>query len=185
MTTKAPKPFPCASRPGWFDTGKTRDTKVARKALRICDTCPAIEACRKAGREGREWGIWGGETQPERWAYLGIESPLPAPRCGTEAGYRRHLDLGQECKACRAAHQERGREYDKVRRAREREARKNQPPKTEITVRPQCGTAQGYKWHLRNGETHLLNGSTCGCATTGRAAYSAKRAAEPRKKAAA
>ena len=35
--------FPCAKKPRLFDTGKTRDVKVVREALRICETCPVME----------------------------------------------------------------------------------------------------------------------------------------------
>ena len=33
----------------------------AEAARAICRTCPLIEACLAAGRQRREWGVWGGE----------------------------------------------------------------------------------------------------------------------------
>ena len=35
-------------------------------AKQLCAQCPALEACREAGRRNHESGIWGGETEEER-----------------------------------------------------------------------------------------------------------------------
>lgn len=38
------------------------------EALSLCATCPVRMSCREAGRERREIGVWGGETDEERAA---------------------------------------------------------------------------------------------------------------------
>lgn len=35
-------------------------------ALEVCAACPVREPCRAAGREGREFGVWGAETEVDR-----------------------------------------------------------------------------------------------------------------------
>jgi len=35
-------------------------------ARSICDVCPVMDPCRRAGRMNHEHGIWGGETDEER-----------------------------------------------------------------------------------------------------------------------
>ncbi|MEV4506084.1 WhiB family transcriptional regulator [Streptomyces klenkii] len=43
------------------------DAAVAQHAAReLCETCPLTVPCREAGRQGREFGIWGGESTIER-----------------------------------------------------------------------------------------------------------------------
>lgn len=51
-------------------TKEGRLQKAAReeKAIAICKTCPAIYKCRLFGRENGELGVWGGETEDERYA---------------------------------------------------------------------------------------------------------------------
>ena len=70
-------------------------------------------------------------------------APSPA-RCGTEAGYRRHLRNGEKaCPACLDA-------LKQVRRDRE-----NRRAAGAITARPAiapCGTVSAYRRHLRRGE---------------------------------
>lgn len=39
--------------------------RIAR-ALKICAACALREPCRELGRQGREHGIWGGETEEQR-----------------------------------------------------------------------------------------------------------------------
>lgn len=189
--------FPCATHPEWFDTGKTRDTKAARKALRVCDTCPAMLACRKAGREGREWGIWGGETQGERFAALGItESDLIPPDCETEMAYRRHKELGEECEPCTEAHLERQRAYDAARRERKRKekeaaaARRAEQEKAfaeipgsrinpfHAPLREVCGSERGYRAHFKKGELQLAPHPDCTCKEAHRALRASERAAQ-------
>jgi len=45
-----------------------------RQAIDICKTCPHIVECREYARLNREYGIWGGETEEQRFAsgYLPI-----------------------------------------------------------------------------------------------------------------
>lgn len=38
------------------------------KAKRVCAACPVVLICRDKGREQREHGVWGGETEEERAA---------------------------------------------------------------------------------------------------------------------
>ncbi len=69
--------------------------------------------------------------------------PAPA-RCGTEAGYRRHLRNGEKaCPAC----------LDALKQARR--DRENRRAAGAITARPAiapCGTVSAYRRHLRRGE---------------------------------
>lgn len=39
------------------------DLAVARE---ICATCPVLDTCREWGRQHREHGVWGGETETDR-----------------------------------------------------------------------------------------------------------------------
>lgn len=45
-----------------------RRAKREIKAKRICAVCPVRLICRDSGREQREHGVWGGETEAERAA---------------------------------------------------------------------------------------------------------------------
>lgn len=36
-------------------------------AIEVCKTCSAMYACRQFARENRELGVWGGETEDERY----------------------------------------------------------------------------------------------------------------------
>lgn len=38
------------------------------KAKKVCQTCPVMEKCRDAARQNGEYGVWGGETDEERYA---------------------------------------------------------------------------------------------------------------------
>lgn len=42
---------------------KTRE----QAAITICKTCPVMLQCRQFARENRELGVWGGETEDERY----------------------------------------------------------------------------------------------------------------------
>ena len=48
-----------------------RRARREAKAKRICAACPVRIICRDTGREQREHGVWGGETESER-AELGF-----------------------------------------------------------------------------------------------------------------
>lgn len=177
--------FPCAVKPELFDTGKTRDTKAARKALRICETCPAILACRRAGREGREWGIWGGETQSERWAALGIsEADVVPPPCGTEKASRRHQDMGEECEECRLADEKRQEAEDEAAEERRRKRQEfEEIPGSRVNpfhapLRSVCGTFRGYRAHEKRSELQLAMHPQCTCKEACRLHRAAERAAK-------
>lgn len=51
-------------------TKEGRRQKLLREsqAIAICKTCPSIYQCRLFGRENGEVGVWGGETEDERYA---------------------------------------------------------------------------------------------------------------------
>lgn len=57
---------PCAMDPDrWFpDKHTAREDR--RLVLRICKGCYFRDACRSAGRDGDEQGVWGGETRRQR-----------------------------------------------------------------------------------------------------------------------
>jgi WhiB family redox-sensing transcriptional regulator len=38
-----------------------------QKAIAICKTCPVMYQCRQFARENKELGVWGGETEDERY----------------------------------------------------------------------------------------------------------------------
>jgi WhiB family redox-sensing transcriptional regulator len=53
--------------------GPARESAAARavreaQAKTVCHACPSLEPCRAAGRENREHGVWGAETELERTA---------------------------------------------------------------------------------------------------------------------
>lgn len=37
-----------------------KDTFIASNITEVCYTCPVLKACFEAGRDGKEWGLWGG-----------------------------------------------------------------------------------------------------------------------------
>ena len=51
--------------------GERPERRVRReaKAKRVCAVCPVRLICRDKGREQREHGVWGGETETERAAF--------------------------------------------------------------------------------------------------------------------
>jgi WhiB family redox-sensing transcriptional regulator len=79
----------------------------ARLAKRICAECPVAKECLTYALGAREpWGVWGGLTEQERRAIMAprLVNGLPAAKCGTEPGYRRHLRAREAvCAACRSA----------------------------------------------------------------------------------
>lgn len=53
----------------FFEPYRERAAQRAEReqtAKQLCAQCPALEACREAGRRNHESGIWGGETEEER-----------------------------------------------------------------------------------------------------------------------
>jgi len=62
----------CADKRSLFFAGPgerpERRAKREVKAKRICAVCPVRLICRDSGREQREHGVWGGETEAERAA---------------------------------------------------------------------------------------------------------------------
>lgn len=186
--------FPCSTAPSLFDSAGGPDDPDVHKAKALCHTCPAIFVCRQRGRDGREWGVWGGESQIERFAALGVtESDILPPECETEAAYRRHRDNGEDCEECRKAHNARQLAYTKephaarpklsAKRQAERDAAQaaieaTRPSPEHSPLRPQCGTANGYKIHGKNGELRLIPHPDCTC----RVAHAAKRMEERNRK---
>ena len=79
---------PCLGRQDIF-YGKVAERPQARvrreaKAKEMCATCPQMERCRDYARTNREtFGVWGGETEVERWngGYMG--TILPNHLCHT------------------------------------------------------------------------------------------------------
>lgn len=62
----------CTGRTDLFfaPDGETPAERVGREtvAVRICADCPVRAICRDTGRERREIGVWGGETDEQRAA---------------------------------------------------------------------------------------------------------------------
>lgn len=123
--TQATRPLSCRTRPDLFHTPENQresaDVKAKRTAAAVdlCLDCPLMLACRDAGRKGREYGVWGAETEEERAAAgyppeLRIVTEPVTAECGTEAAARRHRRRGElvdeRCmEAERVAHAERER----------------------------------------------------------------------------
>jgi hypothetical protein len=174
--------FPCAAKPQLFGSGKGRSVKAVREALRICATCPVQPACRRAGRDGREFGIWGGETEPERWAALDITEDDALPQtCGTEAALSRHKSLGETCEQCNEAQQERD-EAEKAKKEANRQDRTKfeEIPGSRVNafhapLRPICGTESGYRAHLKRAELQLQPHPDCTCRDARKALRAAQR----------
>lgn len=53
------------ARPGEREGRRNRREALARA---YCACCTVAEACREAGRDGREHGMWGGENDEQRAA---------------------------------------------------------------------------------------------------------------------
>lgn len=90
----------------------------ALPAKRICSGCPLVTDCLEAALANAEaFGIWGATTYHERARIAEMGGwPKPSrdgsayrqPKCGTEAGYRRHMRAderpcrgGRDCLVCR------------------------------------------------------------------------------------
>lgn len=80
-TTSWMKDAACKGKTEYFyGTFSERPTTLAKRealAKSICATCPCIDKCREYARENLELGIWGGETDEERF----------------NAGYQTKLDI--------------------------------------------------------------------------------------------
>ena len=61
--------------PSHAERPEARKPREAR-ARALCATCPVLEECRALGRQRREYGFWGGETEEER-AAAGYPVALP------------------------------------------------------------------------------------------------------------
>ncbi|MFF4404800.1 WhiB family transcriptional regulator [Streptomyces sp. NPDC001404] len=58
-----PRRLPCTRKPDLWHSTRYGDKERARE---LCGRCPVLVQCRQAGREGREFGIWGGEDERDR-----------------------------------------------------------------------------------------------------------------------
>jgi len=62
----------CAGKTDLFfaEDGEPPNERVLREAIavRVCAECPVQTICRDIGRENREIGVWGGETDEQRAA---------------------------------------------------------------------------------------------------------------------
>lgn len=76
------------------------EARRVAKAKQICSTCPVIEECREAGRVNREFGVWGGETDEDRYA-LGFFNNDPVIRKRQRASERRRLRREERMKNAR------------------------------------------------------------------------------------
>lgn len=96
------------------------DLQAVERAQRICYVCPVrLECGQTALREREQWGVWGGMSENQRLSLLKRRGwkpttpqqqakPRPKKRqpakCGTRAGYKRHLREKTEiCAPCRKA----------------------------------------------------------------------------------
>ncbi|MEU2134961.1 WhiB family transcriptional regulator [Streptomyces sp. NPDC018352] len=83
------------------------------EAKALCAQCPIKAACADhAIQRGERDGIWGGLTPAERRARR-------RPDCGTESGWRSHVQRDESCLTCREAHDDRLREQRLKRLTRE------------------------------------------------------------------
>ncbi len=51
-----------------FSERPSRRIKRENAAKAICQTCPAIQECRQYAHANPEYGVWGGETEEERFS---------------------------------------------------------------------------------------------------------------------
>ena len=57
------------------ETVKQRRKREAA-AKRICTQCPVMHKCRSHARDANELGIWGGETEEERYFSGNLDNPV-------------------------------------------------------------------------------------------------------------
>ncbi|MGA5598446.1 WhiB family transcriptional regulator [Streptomyces cellulosae] len=169
--------FPCSARPEWFDSSRGRESKDVRKALRLCAGCPFQLACRTAGRNGREYGIWGGETEPERLSALGMSASTGYPECGTAKGTRLHERLGETCEECSQAEEARRATLDEF-----TEIPGSRVNPFHAPLRPVCGTKRGYRAHIKRSELQLAMHPDCTCKEAWRQYQAEQRAARAAEK---
>jgi WhiB family redox-sensing transcriptional regulator len=83
----------CAGQTDLFfaPPGERPEARARReaKARQLCQICPVLEPCRNWGRQNREYGFWGGESEEERAA----------------AGYRVDMPVGRVARYPRAQEQ--------------------------------------------------------------------------------
>jgi WhiB family transcriptional regulator, redox-sensing transcriptional regulator len=80
----------------FFGTPRERPGRRARRealAVAYCQVCPVVDQCRSAGRAGREFGMWGGETEEDR-ARLGYPPPAMMRRSVVAAARQGREYLG-------------------------------------------------------------------------------------------
>lgn len=95
------------------------DTKGLKACKEICARCPVAEECFDAGYMARE-GVWGGLSANARKRG---RPKRQAARCGTYAGYTKHVRRREPvCEPCRQAQ----RDYDKTRLASKRGVRRRE-----------------------------------------------------------
>jgi WhiB family redox-sensing transcriptional regulator len=73
----------CSGQTGLFfaPPGERPEARARReaKARQLCQICPVLEPCRAWGRQNREYGFWGGESEEER-AAAGYRVDMPVGR---------------------------------------------------------------------------------------------------------
>lgn len=175
--------LPCTTAPALFDSLGGPDDPTVIEAKALCKGCPMIFMCRQRGRDGQEWGVWGGESHIERNRVLGLSNE-EQPECGTYAALMLHRGLGEKCEVCQEARRERERAYDAKRRAGKKLV-KEKTPRAQAVVDAQgkspCPSYGAYKRHIKRKE----DPGPCGCREAYRIARKderdAERAARPEK----
>ncbi|MFD8650711.1 WhiB family transcriptional regulator [Streptomyces mirabilis] len=167
--------FPCTTAPALFDSMGGPDAPAVIEAKALCRTCPMIFTCRQQGRDGQEWGIWGGESHIERNRALNLSNE-ERPECGTYAALMLHRGLGEKCEICQEARRQRERAYDAKRRAGKKLV-KAKKPVGGVRVKAECPSPAAYKRHVKNQE----DAGPCGCREAYRIARKAERDAQPKK----
>jgi len=96
----------------FFPLGTTGPAAAqAEEAKAVCRRCPAMNICLTwALTTGQDFGVWGGHSEDERRAIKRraarktAATPRQPARCGTPAGYEKHVrDHSTICGPCRAA----------------------------------------------------------------------------------
>jgi WhiB family redox-sensing transcriptional regulator len=57
------------------ETVKQRRTRESAAKV-ICNQCPVMHKCRSHARKANELGIWGGETEEERYYSGNLDNPV-------------------------------------------------------------------------------------------------------------
>lgn len=54
----------------YSDFSERPNKRIKREniAKSICETCPVIQECKQYAHANPEFGVWGGETEEERWS---------------------------------------------------------------------------------------------------------------------